>query len=550
MRPLRTLIPASCVFALAALAAWPLWAQFNPERAYRQSDAVRQHYPDPAVRFDTPAFAPGKTDFTSHAEMMDFIYALQKSSSNVHVRIVGASQEGRAIPMLILSNSGLSSPADLIRLNRPIVFLQGLQHGNEPAGGEVMLALAKDLANGPLKPLLDRITVIIMPRCNPDGAYYFTRTPARGIDVNRDHIKMDLPETVALHKAINEFQPEVVVDAHEFSVATRWLEKFNKILAYDLTLLYATNPNVPVALTALAENLYRRNIVREVERAGYTHYWYFTTSYDSADKKVSMGGTSPDIGRNTSALQNAISFLIETRGVGIGREGYARRVHTHHVAIASLLNITADNAPQVMNAVRGARSAVAQRGEASANDIVVTSKNPVVAQKLAMRDPQTGELLQVDVEWDDSLAAQPELVRKRPYAYVMPPSYGDVARRLAYSGVEVRRLHQALTIEVETYQVTDKRAGNTFYEGHIRNAVTTEVVAKPLTLAAGSYVYTMTQPNANIVAVALEPESPSSFVTFGIIPVDRKGAGGAPSEVPVYRLMRPAALDARLIERE
>ena len=101
---------------------------------------------------------------------------------------------------------------------------------------------------------------------------------------------MDLPETVALHKAVNEFQPEVVVDAHEFSVATRWLEKFNKILAYDLTLLYATNPNVPIALTTLAERLYRRNIVREVERGGYTHYWYFTTSYDSADKKVSMGG--------------------------------------------------------------------------------------------------------------------------------------------------------------------------------------------------------------------------------------------------------------------
>jgi len=80
--------------------------------------------------------------------------------------------------------------------------------------------------------------------------------------------------------------------------------------------------------------------------------------------------------------------------------------------------------------------------------------------------------------------------------------------------------------------------------------VTTEVVAKPLTLAAGSYVYTMAQPNANIVAVALEPESPSSFVTFGIIPVDRKGAVGAPSEVPVYRLMQPVALDARLIERD
>src|SRR5262249_5589511 len=147
------------------------------------------------------------------------------------------------------------------------------------------------------------------PRCNPDGAHYFTRTGPRGIDINRDHIKLDLPETTALHRVINEYRPEVVVDAHEFGVATRWLDKFNVIQSYDLTLLYATNPNVPAELTRLAESVYRRNIVRAAEAAGYSHYWYYTTSYDPADKKVSMGGTAADIGRNASGLQNAISFL-------------------------------------------------------------------------------------------------------------------------------------------------------------------------------------------------------------------------------------------------
>lgn len=470
-------ILASSFFVLAAmLGAAPLWAQFNPERAYQQSAAVTRHYPDPAVRFDTPAFAPGKADFTSHQEMMDFIYGLQKTSTNLQVRIIGASQEGRA--------------------------------------------------------------------------HYFTRTPAHGIDVNRDHFKMDLPETVALHRAINEFQPEVFVDAHEFSVATRWLEKFGKVLAYDLTLLYATNPNVQSALTALADGVYRRNIVRDVEGAGYSHFWYFTTSYNPADKKVAMGGTSPDIGRNTAGLQNAISFLIETRGVGIGRASYARRVHAHYVAITGLLNTTADNASQVMNTVRAARVAAARPAAAPGPDIVVTSKNPLVAQKLAMRDPQSGDLSQVEVEWDDSLGAIPELVRKRPFAYVMPPAYADVARRLAYSGVEVRRLHEPLTLEVETYQVTDKRVGTVYYEGHIRNNVTTEVERKAVAFAAGSYVYPMAQPTANVIAAALEPESPSSFVTFGIISVDRKGVGGAASEAPIYRLMQPVALDARLPARD
>jgi hypothetical protein len=53
----------------------------------------------------------------------------------------------------------------------------------------------------------------------------------------------------------------------------------------------------------------------------------------------------------------------------------------------------------------------------------------------------------------------------------------------------------------------------------------------------------MAQPNALLAAVALEPESASSFVTIGVIPVDKVGTvEGAPSEVPIYRLASPAAL--------
>jgi hypothetical protein len=301
-------------------------------------------------------------------------------------------------------------------------------------------------------------------------------------------------------------------------------------------------------LTALADKRFRSAIVRDVEKAGYTQHWYFTTSYNMEDKKVSMGGTSPDIGRNTAGLQNSISFLIETRGVGIGRESYARRVHTHLVAITSVLQTAAANADELRATVRAARLATAKRGAAPGpqDTIVVRSKNPVGPHKLAMLDPQSGEPADVEVQWEDSLAAIPDLVRQRPAAYLMPPAYGDIARRLELSGIDVRRLRQAVTLDVESYQVTDKRVSDIFYEGHIRNTVTTEVVRKPVTFQPGSYVFSMAQANANLIAVALEPEAPSSFVTFGLIPVDKKGAtlmGGAASEVPVYRLLTPTALD-------
>ena len=49
------------------------------------------------------------------------------------------------------------------------------------------------------------------------------------------------------------------------------------------------------------------------------------------------------------------------------------------------------------------------------------------------------------------------------------------------------------------------------------------------------------------------PDSPSSFVTFGIIPVEKMGASGTPassSEVPIYRLLQPIELDTHLLAAE
>jgi len=528
-------------------------AQFQPELVYRQSAAVQARYPDPPVAYTTPGFTPGRSDFTSHEEMMRFLHALEQSSDNVQLRVAGASQEGRAIPLLVLSNSGFTQAVDLARLNRPVVMLVGLQHGNEPAGGEAMLVVAQALAQGALKPLLDRITVVIMPRANPDGAFHFTRSPYSTVDINRDHVKVALPETAALHAVVNEFQPHVFVDAHEFSVANRWIEKFGVLQSYDLLLQYATNPNVPAGVTRLADTVFLQNIRRETERAGYTHHWYYTTSYDLDDKRVSMGGTAPDIGRNFAGLQHAISFLIESRGVGIGRQSYARRVHSHRVAIGAVLQTAADQAARVLKTIQDSRLDMIRRGRGPLEDdtIAVRLHHVHKPQTLTMIDPDTGIPQDIEVEWRDSLVVETLLGRRRPYAYLMPPTFHEVARRLALSGVEVRRLRAPATLEVESYSVTERRASPIYMEGRVTSRVTTEVSVKSVSFPAGSYVYPMAQPNAQVIAVALEPEAPSSFVSFGLVPVDKAGSPGniaAPSVVPVYRLIAPVPLDSAAFE--
>lgn len=519
---------------------------------YEQTEAVKRRYPDPQVRFDTPAFAPGKSGFSTHEEMMGYLDRLRSRASNMHVRTAGVSQEGRVVPAVVFTNTGRFAPAELRRLDRPVVLIVGQMHGNEPAGGEALLALAQSLAQGELQPLLDRITVVLMPRANPDGAHYFWRGTASCIDVNRDHIKVDLPETMAIRRMTLDLQPEVFVDAHEFSVATRWIDKFNAIQSYDFTMAYASHPNVDTRLAEMAERVFSRNIAQDVAAAGYTHFWYYTTAYNLKDKRVNGGGTAPDIGRNYAGLQNALSFLVESRGVGIGRDSFARRVHTHYVVLASLLRTTAEHAAEVRKVTQMARSDLIRRGREPAADdrVAVTLKMPSRAQKLTMADPVTGDNKEIEVEWVDPREAVPALTRARPYAYLVLPSHSEVARRLAMSGIEIRRLRTPVELEVESYEVTDRRQGNVFVEGHIRSTVTTEVRTRKRVFPAGTFVYVMAQPGANVLVSALEPESSSSFVALGIVPTDRRGLANpqeaAPSEVPIYRLLRPAKLDTQL----
>ena len=532
-----------------AAAAPSVQAQCARGAEYVQTEAVKSRYPDPPLRIDTPAFAQGKSGYTSYEEMMAYVQRLARGSRHLYIRTAGQSQEARTIPALIFTDYGRYTGTDLRRLARPIVFFVGQLHGNEPAGGEAMLALAKELASGELRPLLERVSVVIVPRGNPDGAEYFWRGTASCVDVNRDHLKVDLPETYAIRRMTYEYQPDVFVDAHEFSVATRWVEKFGALQSYDFTFAHATHPNVEKPLVELSARLFSRAITRDVAKAGYSHSWYYTTGYDLKDKRVNGGGTAPDIGRNYAGLQNSISFLVETRGVGIGRDSFARRVHTHYTVMKSILQTTADNAEEVRRVVRDARADVVRRGRAPAADdrVAVTLGAPSRSQTLTMIDPASGAPKEIEVEWLDPREAQPALVRARPYAYLLLPSHAEVARRLAMSGLDVHRLRQPTEIEVESFDVTDRRAGGVFVEGHIRSAVTTEVRVKKRMFPAGTLVYTMAQPSANLLVAALEPESPSSFVSLGMIPVDRRGVANpqeaAPSEVPVFRVMRPLRLN-------
>ncbi|MFY8039124.1 MAG: M14 family metallopeptidase [Bosea sp. (in: a-proteobacteria)] len=512
-------------------------AQFDPRRVQPEAPAVAARYPKPDAAYATPGFAAGREDFTRHAEMMAFLAQQQDLIKGARLITLGASQKGLVIPALMLSRNG--NEADFRDPARATAFLIGLQHGNEPAGGEALLAIAQLFATPAWQSLLDVLNVIIVPRSNPDGAEIFNRVTANGIDVNRDHTLQRTPEGQALGLVFRTYSPHLVIDAHEFTVGGRWVTAFGGVQRPDAMIQYAATPNLSPALSALQDGLVRHPMLTALDRAGLSHDWYHTMDA-AAGKAVNMGGIGPDTGRNVAGLRNAVSFLVETRGVGLGRQNFERRVHTHVVAIEAALRSAAADAPALLSRTRQIAAEIAATPPGS--PLTIRAAQTQQARQMTFVNPASGLDMPTEIVWRSSLAIQPLMTRPRPAAYILPASETEAATRLTALGVAVTRLTNPLTVSAEHYRVLSIKEeakadvrGDDVGAGQIVTGEFAVEVATP-TMPAGSFVVRLDQPLAHLAAAIMEPESPVGYVANRVIAIPDSKI------LPIWRVMSLAAL--------
>jgi len=527
--PARTLPPA----ASAANGGPPL--PVPPPR----SAAVAARFPAPAASFATPAFAPGRQAFTDSDELRAILYGLERNGgagrrTDVKVLDLGASQSGLPIeaisftrplvPELAAAASAASAAAGPLPTRRPAVLLVAGQHGDEPAGTEALIVVAQDLAAGRFEAVLDRLDVVILARANPDGAAVFQRGAADGSDVNRDHLLLRTPEAQALARLQVDFAPVVVMDLHEYPVGGAFDRKFGAVQRADVLLQYATTANLPSFVTKAAEEWFRLPLVASLRGAGLHADWYATTSADPGDKRLAMGGIGPQIGRNAAGLRNAVSLLVETRGGGLGRTDFGRRVQAQVAAVTSVLGNAALHAADLVKLrqfVDRDTAAKACRGEAVVEAALTASE-----YALSVLDADSGAIRSINVGWDSALELRALKSRARPCGYWLAADQTDAVRRLRLLGIEVSQLEEAAELRGETYREIARQpiAGDPALQVGEGTRVVVQWVPSLLDLAPGGYFVSLAQPLANLALAALEPEAPASFAANRVI---TGPAGGA-----------------------
>lgn len=437
------------------------------------------------------------------------------------------SEEGRSIPYVTLSTS--SNKTSACGKNEKLkVWVQGSHHGNEPSGDEATLALlgALDAKQTWAASLLEHLEITVLPRYNPDGVFYFQRELASNYDPNRDHIQLRRQHTID-HKALyNKFNPDVAIDLHELSAPNIFGQRYQH--GADGFYAPGKHPLTHQLVRDLSEGLFTENIVNDYEMHGLRPETY-ATKQSGNDTEILLF-EAPAEARMVShawGLSHAVSFLIETRGIGLAQGNFQRRVAAALVATQSIIQTAADHKDAIQATLKKARDDFIESDE----DIVVTYQNEIGVRNYTFVSRETGEIVYEPVKFRSSTNLRANLTRSRPEAYIIPKPWSHIAEKLRILGVEVEILDEAWEGSVEALKVTSVSFAENYFEGALLATTTTEAAKKNVKVPKGSFYVSTRQRNAAFAFVALEPESVDSFVMHATIPL-RKG-----DEYPIFRLL-------------
>uniref|UniRef100_UPI004048AEA1 M14 family zinc carboxypeptidase n=1 Tax=Flavobacterium sp. TaxID=239 RepID=UPI004048AEA1 len=284
--------------------------------------------------------------YTSYKNAKDFLALLAEKHPNiVQISDIGKTQKGNKIPMVMLSLKNGIPDTEKVR----VTFIGGI-HGNEPISTDGLLYLIHELTEkSEYQHLLEKVILQVLPVVNVDGRSLDLRASYNGTDLNRDLNLLSVPETVNLRKAINLFDPQVVVDFHEFNPNRNDFKEINDCLTsgIDAQFLYTGNLNANPAIREMIKTDFVEPTKLVLQNNNRTVANYASTFWSGQSLHLNLGAISSRSSASNYALQNRISILMELRGVTEREKTIKRRIETSFLTATSYLSIVNKKADEI-----------------------------------------------------------------------------------------------------------------------------------------------------------------------------------------------------------
>jgi Zinc carboxypeptidase len=483
---------------------------------------------------------------SSYADVWGFLDSLQSRTADIRVLPLGESPEGRRVPLVIASRPLVSSAAEAHRSGKVIIYLQANIHAGEVEGKEAAQMLLRDITVGSSKPLLDRVVLLVVPIYNTDGNERWgpgeqnrpgQNGPARvgqnpngqGLNLNRDYVKMEAPETRASTSLIESWDPDLFVDLHTTNGSYH---------GYALTYAPGLNPNVNPAILLVRDRLLPELKTRMLQRHKEKTFPYGNFRNQNPDS-LSLGWETydarPRFGTNWIGLRGRLAILSE----GYSNAPFEARVHATYDFVREILELAGEQQATIKAAVaasdRQRQDSVAIRSvlaPPTVQDVIaeVTHDAGEGAGGYARRQ-RTGVYRSVRMPVFDRFAAlQKEAI---PRAYLIPPRLGDIVALLRRQGILVDATTRPEKTGLEAFNI-ESLSVDSLFEGHRSVQVEGHWSGQPVdtVLPAGWYLVRTNQPLGVLAAYLLEPLSEDGIVTWNFL--DRELQKG--TFYPIHRL--------------
>ena len=470
----------------------------------------------------------------SYADTIAYCQKLDKASDKIVYKSIGKSNQGRDIPLVIASEDGAFTPEAARKKGKAVIFIQAGIHPGEIDGKDAGLALLRDaVITKTLPNLLKDVVILYVPIYSVDGHEHSNpymrinqngpdemgfRGNANYLNLNRDYMKADAPETRAWLGLWNEWKPDFFIDCHVTDGAD---------FQYNVTYEYAHFQEVSPLLKNWMDEHFDGKVVPKIESEGnvLTHYVEF------AGREVTGGIATfiatPRFATGYTPLRNRIGLLIETHSL----KPYRSRVRGTYDTLRYTIEEIAATKASLLEANKKADDETIERGK-------TYDPNRQYPLTLAVTDKSTPLAFKgVEYTIEDSAISGGKMIAygaaplnitiprfdegkvvtsvDPPLYYIVPVEWADVINVLKIHGIKFDTLGKPLTIEVESYKLALPKWATASFEGRINVTCKPERIKETRTFPVGSIVVPMAQEAANVAIHLLEPNGPDSFVTWG-----------------------------------
>ena len=402
-------------------------------------------------------------------------------------------------------------------------------HAGEVDGKEGLLMLMRDLALAKDRPLLKHLVLLFVPNFNADGGDRFDkhrpwqngptevgiRPNAQGFDLNRDYIKLESPEVRALVRMFSSWDPAIIIDAHTTNGSYH-----NHTITYD-------SPRHPAFDAHLVE-FGHETMLPDVGKMLTKRSGYLTNYYGNFAKDKTVWEPSPAqprFGTQYVGFRNRIGILCESYVYA----SYKDRVLASRDFVLSCFEYAAQNKETLRKVLKDAEAGAGKRKLALRGKEAPLKKITIIGVEGGKTAPP-GTTKEHTVTYLGKCAATVSV--DRPYAYLIPASYGKVRENLLRHGIVVEKLTADIELTVEVYRVDRIITATEAFQKH--KLVELEATPRQAKIIAksGMLVVRCTQPLGTLAAYLLEPQSEDGLCAWNFFDEGLK----KDADYPVLRL--------------